>query len=45
MYGPLRFIRIITHGFEHWEKWYIYLFSELINFMGKIILEKSKIII
>jgi hypothetical protein len=32
-------------GFEHWKKWDIYLFSELINFMDKIILEKSKIII
>jgi hypothetical protein len=26
-------------------KWYIYLFLELINFIDKIILEKSKIII
>jgi hypothetical protein len=32
-------------GFEHWKKWDICLFSELINFMDKIILEKSKIII
>jgi hypothetical protein len=36
---------IIAHGFERWEKLNIYLFSELINFMDKIILEKSKIII
>jgi hypothetical protein len=32
-------------GFERWGKMGDLLFSELINFMDKIILEKSRIII
>jgi hypothetical protein len=36
---------IIAHRLWAWEKWDIYLFSELINFVDEIILEKSKIII
>jgi hypothetical protein len=42
MYGHLG---LLHTGFERWEEWDIYLFSKLINFMDKIILEKSRIII
>jgi hypothetical protein len=45
MYGPLRFIRIIAYGLWAFGKMRDLLFSELINFMDKIIPEKSKIII
>jgi hypothetical protein len=45
MYGPLRFIKIITHGLWAFEKMRDLLFLELIIFMDKIILEKSRIII
>jgi hypothetical protein len=38
-------LELLHMGFKHWEKWDIYLFSELINFVDKIILEKSRIII
>jgi hypothetical protein len=40
MYGPLRFIKIITHGLRALEK-----NEKFIIFMDKIILEKSRIII
>ena len=43
MHGPLRFIRIIAHGLWALGKIRDLLFSELINFMDKIILEKSRI--
>jgi hypothetical protein len=36
---------LLHMGLEDWEKWDIYLLLELINFMDKIILKKSKIII
>jgi hypothetical protein len=45
MYGPLRFIKIIAHGLWALGKMRDLLFSELIIFMDKIILEKSRIII
>ena len=44
MHGPLRFTRIIAHGLWALGKIRDLLFSELINFMDKIILEKSRII-
>ena len=43
MHGPLGFIRIIAHGLWASGKMRNLLFSELINFMDKIILEKSGI--
>jgi hypothetical protein len=45
MYGPLRFIKIIAHGLWAFEKIRNLLFSELIIFVDKIIIEKSRIII
>ena len=42
MQGPLGFIRIIAHGLRALGKMRD-LFSELINFVDKIILEKSRI--
>ena len=45
MHGPLVFIRIIAHGLWALGKMRDLLFSELINFMDKIILEMSRIII
>ena len=45
MYGPLGFIKIIAHGLWVLEKMRDLLFSELINFVDKIIPEKSRIII
>ena len=45
MHGPLRFIRIIAHGLWALGKIRDLLFSELINFMDKIISEKSRIIV
>ena len=43
MHGPLGFIRIIAHGLWSLEKMRDLLFSELINFVDKIILEKYRI--
>ena len=44
MHGPLGFIRIIAYGlWALMEKHDILLFLELINFVDKIILEKSRI--
>ena len=43
MHGPLGFIRIIAHGLWALGKIRDLLFSELINFVDKIILEKSRI--
>ena len=45
MHGPLGFIRIIAHGLWALGKIRDFLFLELINFMDKIISEKSRIII
>ena len=45
MHGPLGFIRIIDHGLWTLEKMSDLLFLELINFVDKIIPEKSRIII
>ena len=45
MHGPLGFMKIIAHGLWALEKMWDLLFSELINFVDKIILEKSRIII
>ena len=45
MHGPLGFVRIIAHGLWVLGKMRDLLFSELINFVDKIILEKSRIII
>ena len=43
MHGPLGFIRIIAYGFWALGKMRDLLFSELINFMDKIIPKKSRI--
>ena len=43
MHGPLWFIKIIAHGLWELGKMRDLLFSELINFVDKIILEKSRI--
>ena len=45
MHGLLGFIRIIAHELSALEKMRDLLFSELINFVDKIIQEKSRIII
>ena len=45
MHGPLGFIRIIAHELWALGKMRDLLFLELINFVDKIVLEKSRIII
>ena len=45
MHGTLKFIRIIAHGLWALGKMRDLLFSELINFVDKIISEISRIII
>jgi len=43
--GLYNLLGLLHVGFEHWEKIRDLLFSELINFMDKIIPKKSRIII
>ena len=45
MHGPLGFIRIIAHGLWALGKMRDLLFLELMNFVDKIFVEKSRIII